>query len=92
MQMNMVSSMGVAIISDPLIFQTCYNFPLSKNRSNRLHKKLINKHGEQDYKIPGAIQMHGKIYAHPEVIEKINERVKLEAREFDKIIINKALG
>jgi len=38
--MNMVGA--IKIIESPLATEEAYNFPLSKNRSKRLHKKLLN--------------------------------------------------
>lgn len=40
-------------------------FPASKNRSRRIHKKLVNRHGGEFRKDPAMWQVGGVIYAHP---------------------------
>jgi len=35
---------GIKIIESPLATEEAYNFPLLKNRSKRLHKKLLKRY------------------------------------------------
>jgi hypothetical protein len=67
--MNMF--MGIKIIESSLATEEVYNFQISKNRSRRLHKKLLKRYGTQSLRHPGAYMMGGKIIAHPEIIKKL---------------------
>ena len=58
------------------------NFPPSRHRSKRLHKKLLKRHGYK--KQPCSWHIGGVIYMHPvryremvDAIDKANERLRL---------------
>lgn len=70
-RIKMMDFMGIKVIETPHAVQTCYNFPLSKNRSPRLHKKLIKKFGAQTFTKPVAFMVHGNLNAHPDVLRKM---------------------
>jgi hypothetical protein len=57
--MNMFDS--IKIIESPLATEDVYNFPLSKNRSKRLYKKLLKKHGAQTFRRPCAYMISGDL-------------------------------
>lgn len=40
-------------------------FPVSKNRSKRIHKKLVKRHGGEFKMKPAAFQVGGRIILHP---------------------------
>jgi hypothetical protein len=69
--MNMLG--GVKIIESPLATEEVYNFPLSKNRSKRLHKKLLKRYRAQTFRRPCAYMISGDLYAHPEIVMKMAE-------------------
>lgn len=58
---------GVDVVCDPncLADTAERNFPASKNRSKRIHKKLIKRYGSEFKKVPAIFHIQGKIYAHP---------------------------
>jgi hypothetical protein len=58
---------GVEVICDPNCLQdtTERNFPASKNRSKRIHKKLVKRFGSEFKKVPAMFQIQGRIIAHP---------------------------
>lgn len=48
------------------------NFPASKNRSDRVHKKLLKRHGLK--KVPGIVYVKatGLTYIHPEIVDQMD--------------------
>jgi hypothetical protein len=71
-QSGMLSMLaGIPIISSDRIMQKIENFKKSRNRSRRVHKKLMKAWGFQSKQVPGMIQMGDKIYCHPEIIEQM---------------------
>lgn len=58
---------GIQVIKDhnALAQTTERNFPASKHRSKRIHKKLVKRFGGEFRKQPAIFQIQGKIYAHP---------------------------
>jgi hypothetical protein len=64
---------GIKIIESPLATEEVYNFPLSKNRSKRLHKKILKRYGTQTFRRACAYMISGNLYVHPEIIKKMAE-------------------
>lgn len=68
---------GMRIISDPnaLAETTERTFPLSKNRSKRIHKKLVKRFGGEFRKEPAIFKIGGDtIVAHPVMYEQIKRQ------------------
>jgi hypothetical protein len=57
------------------------NFPASRHRSARVHKKLVKRHGGEFRKVGCAYKIGGKIVMHPNVYAQLQERMaaKLKA-------------
>ena len=66
---NMSTRMNVQI--SPFAVETVWNFKPSKNRSRRVHKKLIKRHGQQSYERPSAIFMDNTWVVHPDIFEQL---------------------
>lgn len=64
---------GIKIIESPWCMETVWNFPKSKNRSARQHKKLLKRYGVQSFQRPGAFMISGALNVHPEVLKKMME-------------------
>lgn len=62
---------GVPIISSERVLQKVENFKESRNRSKRLHKKLMKAWGFQSKQVPGMIEIGGKLYCHPALVEQM---------------------
>lgn len=58
---------GIEVICDQncLADTTERTFPVSKNRSKRIHKKLVKRYGGEFKKVPAMFQIQGRIFAHP---------------------------
>ncbi|MGR4927229.1 hypothetical protein ACIPUD_10485 [Bradyrhizobium sp. CAR08] len=50
-------------------------FPVSRNRSRRIHKKLVKKFGGEFRKVPCIIQIGDTMYVHPAVEAELNKRI-----------------
>jgi len=48
-------------------------FPESRNRSARIRKKLIKRHGGEFRKVPCIYQMGNKLVAHPVMYERLKQ-------------------
>lgn len=46
-------------------------FPVSKNRSKRLHKKLVKRLGSEFRQVPAMFRVGNDIYAHPTFRERL---------------------
>jgi hypothetical protein len=65
-------AMGLDIVWSPHAVSRTYLFPPSKNRSKRIHKKLLKRHGgRQVVETPAMYQIRGTLYAHPSFKERI---------------------
>lgn len=64
---------GIKFVESPFCTTEKYRFPPSKNRSRRLHKKLVKLHGAYIYREPAAYMVSGQLVAHPEIIKKMAE-------------------
>lgn len=51
-------------------------FPESKNRSKRIHKKLVKRHGGEFRRAPAMWNVNGVIYAHPAFRQEIERLTK----------------
>lgn len=66
--------LGMEIIVSPACVEVVENWP-KKRRSRRLEKKLIKKLGPQSVLRPSVFLLQGKMIVHPEIYEKIKERL-----------------
>jgi hypothetical protein len=55
-------------------------FPFSKNRSRRIHKKLVRRFGGEFRKKPCAYQMDRQIVMHPALYAQMKLREDVETR------------
>jgi len=62
---------GFKVVESPFCVRKVWNFPESKHRSKRQHKKLIKRFGSQYYEEPAMYLFHGDLIAHPAMIEKM---------------------
>lgn len=51
-------------------------FPASKNRSKRIHKKLVKRFGGEFRMVPAMWRIHDKIIAHPSFRSQLEAKVK----------------
>jgi hypothetical protein len=56
-------------------------FPASKNRSKRIHKKLVKRHGGEFEKRPCIYRMDGKLVMHPVMWERMQREIAHKQRE-----------
>jgi hypothetical protein len=47
------------------------NFPISKHRSKRIHKKLVKKFNGEFKKEPAAFEVGGRIIIHPILYQQL---------------------
>lgn len=50
-------------------------FPTSKNRSARIHKKLVKRFGGEFKKVPAIYQMGDTLVAHPAVYHLLRQQI-----------------
>jgi hypothetical protein len=50
-------------------------FPESKNRSKRIHKKLVKRFGGEFRKVPAIYRMGDTLVAHPEVFHLVRREI-----------------
>jgi hypothetical protein len=73
--------MGLDLVWSPHAVSRTYLFPPSKNRSKRIHKKLMKRFGRQYDQTPAIYQVRGTLYAHPSfkpAIEREFQNVTLD--------------
>lgn len=73
---------GMRVICDPnaLAETTERLFPVSKNRSKRIHKKLVKRFGGEFRKEPAIFKIgNGTIVAHPVMYQQIRQATALSA-------------
>lgn len=51
-------------------------FPASRNRSRRIHKKLVKRFGGEFQKVPCIIEIGDTMYVHPSIEAELNQRLK----------------
>lgn len=51
-------------------------FPVSKNRSRRIHKKLVKRHGGEFRRVPAIWNVNGQIVAHPSFRSQLEAKTK----------------
>lgn len=51
-------------------------FPASKNRSARIHKKLVKRFGGEFRKVPCIFQMGNQILMHPERYQALKDEMR----------------
>lgn len=85
---KMIYSMH-ALVDD----ETRRNFPVSKNRSKRIHKKLVKRFGGEFKKKPAILQLsegdYKTIVAHPSFRQGLEEKMRSYT---DKSILNALYG
>lgn len=62
-------------------------FPTSRNRSRRIHKKLVKRHGGEFRKQPAMWQVGDTIYAHP----SFEARIKAQFKEKQAVDLESAI-
>lgn len=63
-------------VSDLALKETTHRlFPESKNRSARIHKKLVKRHGGEFVKVPCMWKIGDHIIAHPSLYAQLKEAV-----------------
>lgn len=56
-------------------------FPTSKNRSKRIHKKLVKRFGGEFKKQPCIFQMGDKLVAHPVMYQRLQQEIAAKHRD-----------
>lgn len=51
-------------------------FPQSRNRSRRIHKKLVKRFGGEFRKVPCIVEIGDTMYVHPSIEAELNQRLK----------------
>lgn len=75
---------GVQIISDPRLTKYTHDqidlIPVSRNRSRRVWKKLVQRRRNDARPVhtPQAIQIGGRLIAHPRIIDELRRRAKTQ--------------
>lgn len=57
------------------------NFPASRHRSARVHKKLVQRHGGEFRKVGCAYKMGGKIIMHPNLYAEFQKAMDKQIAE-----------
>lgn len=73
------AGMQVTILESALETTTERLFPESKNRSRRIHKKLVKRHGGEFRKRPAAFNVGGRLVMHPAVWERLRAEIERRA-------------
>ena len=63
--MTMIAGLKIHFTENALEATTERLFPESKNRSKRIHKKLLKRYGSEFRKVPAMWTVRGVVYAHP---------------------------
>lgn len=74
--------LGIIVSEHALEDSDQRNFPVSRHRSARVHKKLVKRHGGEFRKVGCAFKMGGKLFMHPNIyaeFQKAMERQIVEA-------------
>jgi hypothetical protein len=62
---------GLKVIISPLAVQKVLAFPVSRHRSNRIHKKLVKRFGGQYLEKPAGYQIGDTLVIHPVLWEQL---------------------
>lgn len=65
------------VITDHALADDGWNFRPSRNRSARIHKKLMKRFGSMSKRVPSSYQMGSTLFIHPAMWEKLLSRVQL---------------
>lgn len=57
------------------------NFPISRHRSARVHKKLVKRHGGEFRKVGCAYKIGGKIVMHPNIYAEFQKAMDRQIAE-----------
>lgn len=77
----MLGGMEIIVSENALEETDVRLFPASKNRSRRIHKKLVKRHGGEFVKRPCIYQMGGKFIAHPVMYAKMKAEISHNQRQ-----------
>lgn len=56
-------------------------FPESKNRSKRIHKKLVKRFGGEFKKVPAIWQIEDRLVVHPSLMHSVRQAIASERKE-----------
>lgn len=70
------------IVSDQALKVVGRNFPSSRHRSRRIHKKLIKRYGGEFRYKPTSWQMSDTIIVHPAIMAELQAKFTADARGF----------
>lgn len=56
-------------------------FPVSKNRSARIHKKLVNRFGSEFKKVPAIWQIEDRLVVHPALMHSVRQAIAESRKE-----------
>jgi len=72
---------GMQVIISRVALETTAErlFPESKNRSRRIHKKLMKRHGGEFRRRPAAFNVGGRLVMHPAMWERLQAEIERRA-------------
>lgn len=70
------------IVSDHALQIVGRNFPPSRHRSRRIHKKLVKRYGSEHRFKPSSWQMSDTIIVHPAIMAELQAKFSAEARAY----------
>jgi hypothetical protein len=74
----MLSLMGVEIVVSELCYEEVQvrNFPVSRHRSRRIHKKLVKRYGGEYHIVrkPRSYRVGDRLIMHPEIYAILREK------------------
>lgn len=77
----MIAGMQI-IVSEHALKETDVRlFPASRNRSKRIHKKLVKRFGGEFQKVPCIYRIGDKWIAHPVMYERIRSEIAATTRQ-----------
>lgn len=77
--MHRLAGMQIVVSATALEETTERLFPTSKNRSRRIHKKLVKRFGGEFVKKPAAFRMGDRFIMHPAVFETLKHELATRA-------------
>lgn len=69
------------IVSDHALQIVGRNFPVSRHRSRRVHKKLLKRYGSEYRFKPTSWQMSDTLIVHPAIMSELQAKFSVAARE-----------
>lgn len=83
---------GLAVIESEAAVRRERNFPPSRHRSKRVHKKLCKRFGGEYTITPCVLIGDGVMYAHPAIMQKLRERLKLKLPNVERVTLGGFYG